>query len=118
MHERLFDRTEIPHSVVEDRHLHLIARSLSRAGTSTLASNARRLLQRPAETLENRLTHVMVIASRKLLNVQRHVSMRAERPQEFANILGRQFADFVPGEGNLVKQSRPAANIQRYQDER
>ena len=69
--------------------------------------------QRPGDALEHRLDDVVRVAARQQADVQRHARLRRQRAEEVRRKIGVELADAHAGKLQVVREERPAREVER-----
>ena len=76
------------------------------------------LEERPAESFENRLAHVVIVLARHFVDVDRKPAMNCEPGKEFAHSFRSHAADSIALEFDIEVALAPAADVHRYKYQR
>lgn len=70
------------------------------------------------QSLEHRLTNMVIVVAGYFSQVQRDPAMRRQGTKELSHALGRQIPNLLTREWNIVKETSAAAKVNRDHDQR
>ena len=112
--ERLLDRAQVAHPVVEDRDpCVIVERALGRRHAGLVGVDRDRLAQRPGERLEAGLDQVVGVGAVAGAEVQRQLRVRGDGAEELLGQLGVEAGDRDRRQLGLEQAERPPRDVDR-----